>query len=93
MQAQGIGRGLRMIIAGLSPSTILIAGDVTSAWHRFGPVIDKEAIDLTLAGSPPVIRPALEGEIARLRGAAALVFQRGARQGSLSTLVVTEKPA
>ncbi len=93
MQAQGIGRGLRMIIAGLSPSTILIAGDVTSAWHRFGPVIDKEAIDLTLAGSPPVIRPALEGEIARLRGAAALVFQRGARQGSLSTLVVTDKPA
>jgi predicted NBD/HSP70 family sugar kinase len=93
MQAQGIGRGLRMIIAGLSPSTILIAGDVTSAWHRFGPAIEKEALDLTLAGSPPVIRPALEGEIARLRGAAALVFQRGARQGSLSTLVVTEKPA
>jgi hypothetical protein len=56
-------------------------------------VIDKEAIDLTLAGSPPVIRPALEGEIARLRGAAALVFQRGARQGSLSTLVVADKPA
>ena len=52
MQAQGIGRGLRMIIAGLSPSTILIAGDVTSAWHRFGPVIEKEAIDLTLAGEP-----------------------------------------
>jgi predicted NBD/HSP70 family sugar kinase len=80
MQAQGIGRGLRMIIAGLSPSTILIAGDVTSAWHRFGPVIEKEAIDLTLAGSPPVIRPTLEGEIARLRGAAALVFQRGAHR-------------
>jgi len=79
MQAQGIGRGLRMIIAGLSPSMILIAGDVTSAWHRFGPVIEKEAIDLTLAGSSPVIRPTLEGEIARLRGAAALVFQRGSR--------------
>lgn len=91
MQAQGIGRGLRMIIAGLSPSTILIAGDVTSAWHRFGPVIEKEAIDLTLAGSPPVIRPALEGEIARLRGAAALVFQRGSTQGSMAT-VLADKP-
>ena len=84
MQAQGIGRGLRMIIAGLSPSTILIAGDITSAWHRFGPVIEKEAIDLTLAGSPPVIRPTHEGEIARLRGAAALVFQRGARRATAS---------
>lgn len=79
MQATWIGRGLRIIIAGVSPSTILIAGDLTSAWHRFGPVIEKEATKLTLAGSAPVIRPTHEGEIARLRGAAALVFQRGAR--------------
>ena len=77
-QAMWIGRGLRILIAGISPSTILIAGDLTSAWHRFGPVIEKEAIDLTLAGSSPLIRPTHEGEIARLRGAAALVFQRGA---------------
>jgi predicted NBD/HSP70 family sugar kinase len=84
MQAQGIGRGLRIIIAGLSPSTILIAGDVTSAWHRFGPVIVREATDLTLAGNPPVVRPTHEGEIARLRGAAALVFQRSARRTAAS---------
>jgi predicted NBD/HSP70 family sugar kinase len=75
-QALGIARGLRMIIAGLSPSTILIAGDITTAWHRFGPVIEREAAKLTLAGSPPLIRPTHESEIARLRGAAALVFQR-----------------
>jgi predicted NBD/HSP70 family sugar kinase len=75
-QAQWIGRGLRMIIAALSPSTILITGEISPAWHRFGPVIEKEAADLTLAGTPPVIRPGHEGEVARLRGAAALVFQR-----------------
>ncbi|RSL16425.1 putative NBD/HSP70 family sugar kinase [Edaphobacter aggregans] len=79
-QATWIGRGLRMIIASVSPSMILIAGDLTAAWHRFGPVIEKEAADLTLAGSAPLIRPTHEGEIARLRGAAALVFQRGARR-------------
>ena len=79
MQARWIGRGLRMIIASVSPSTILIAGELTAAWRRFGPVIEKEAADLTLAGSSPQIRPTHEGEIARLRGAAALVFQRGAR--------------
>lgn len=79
-QATWIGRGLRMIIASVSPSMILIAGDLTAAWHRFGPVIEKEAVDLTLAGSAPLIRPTHEGEIARLRGAAALVFQRGARR-------------
>jgi predicted NBD/HSP70 family sugar kinase len=77
MQAVWIGRGLRMIIASVSPSTILIAGDLTSAWHRFGPVIEKEVSEVTLAGSLPLIRPTHEGEIARLRGAAALVFQRG----------------
>ena len=81
-QAEWIGRGLRMIIASVSPSTILIAGDLTAAWHRFGPVIEKEAADLSLAGGPPVIRPSHEGEIARLRGAAALVFQRRALRRS-----------
>lgn len=75
-QAQWIGRGLRMILAALSPSTILIAGDITSAWHRFAPILEKEVAALTLAGEPPLIRPTHESEIARLRGAAALVFQR-----------------
>jgi predicted NBD/HSP70 family sugar kinase len=82
MQAKWIGRGLRMIIASVSPSTILIAGELTAAWHHFGPVIEKEAIGVTLAGNPPLIRPSHEGEIARLRGAAALVFQRGAHRST-----------
>jgi predicted NBD/HSP70 family sugar kinase len=79
-QAMYIGRGLCMIIAGLSPAVILIAGDVTSAWHRYGPVIEKEISELVLAGTPPRLMPTHEGEIARLRGAAALVFQRSARK-------------
>ncbi len=83
-QATWIGRGLRMIIAALSPSTILIAGDITSAWHRFGSVIEKEAASLTLSGEPPIIRPTHESEIARLRGAAALVFQRRMPQDQLT---------
>jgi predicted NBD/HSP70 family sugar kinase len=94
MQAKWIGRGLRMIIAGISPSTILIAGELTSAWHRFGPVIEKEVTGLILAGSPPLIRPTQEGEIARLRGAAALVFQRGTRHAtSTSATVGVPRPA
>jgi transcriptional regulator of PTS gene len=86
-QACFIGRGLRMIIVGLSPGVILVAGNVTSAWHRFGPVIEREVAALTLAGTPPRILPCYEGEIARLRGAAALVFQhrfQPCRQAALS---------
>ncbi|HEY6490661.1 MAG TPA: ROK family transcriptional regulator [Terracidiphilus sp.] len=77
-QAVGIGRGLRMIIAGLSPEVILIAGDITSAWHRFGPLIEKEVAQQTLEGTPPRVLPTHDGDVARLRGAAALVFQRRA---------------
>jgi len=75
-QALYIGRGLQLIITALSPSLILIAGDIMPAWHRFGPVIEKEAAENTLCGTLPQILPTHEGEIARLRGAAALVFQR-----------------
>ena len=75
-QAKQIGRGLGLMIAGLSPSMILIAGEITGAWPRFGPIIQREAAGFTVAGLSPKILPAHEGEIARLRGAAALVFQR-----------------
>jgi predicted NBD/HSP70 family sugar kinase len=76
MQAHFIGRGLQPIITGLAPSVIFVAGDVTSAWHRYGPVIEKEVAEMTLVGKPPRILPTHDGDIARLRGAAALVFQR-----------------
>ena len=75
-QARYIARGLRIIIASLSPAMILIAGEITSAWHRFERIIEKEVKSFVLAGTPPRIIPTHEGEIARLRGAAALVFQR-----------------
>jgi predicted NBD/HSP70 family sugar kinase len=80
LQASAIGRGMRLILAGLAPEVILVAGDVTSAWHRFGPVIEEHIARLTLAGMPPRLMPTHEGEVARLRGAAALVLQRRSTQ-------------
>lgn len=76
MQAQQIGRGLGLFLAGLSPAIILIAGDVTSAWSRIRPIIENQAKRFTVAGDPPHIMAAHGGEDARLRGAAALVLQR-----------------
>ena len=75
-QAQFIGRGMRMILAALSPELILVTGDITSSWSRFGPMIEKEIASLVLAGTPPRLAPVDESEVARLRGAAALVLQR-----------------
>jgi len=76
LQAEAIGRGMRLILVGLSPEVIIIAGDVTTAWHRFGPIIEEHISRLTLAGPQPRLMPTHEGEVARLRGAAALVLQR-----------------
>jgi predicted NBD/HSP70 family sugar kinase len=77
-QAREIGQGLRLVLAALSPAVVYIAGEVTSAWHRYRPVIEKAVRAVTLAGTPPAVVPIPDGDLARLRGAAALVFQRRA---------------
>jgi predicted NBD/HSP70 family sugar kinase len=82
MQARYIGKGLRMVTAALSPEVILVAGDVTSAWLRFASIIEAELASSILAGKPPRLAPTHEGDVARLRGAAALLVQRRSIRGS-----------
>jgi predicted NBD/HSP70 family sugar kinase len=75
-QAKYIGTGLRMVTAALSPEVILIAGDITSAWERFAPIIQAELDELPLTRTAPRLLPTHEGDVARLRGAAALLLHR-----------------
>lgn len=75
-QATCLGRGLRLITSGLSPEMILITGDITTAWARFGPIVRREMECTMLAGAPPRLETTSDGELARLRGAAAVVLQR-----------------
>jgi predicted NBD/HSP70 family sugar kinase len=77
-QARAIGRGLRLIVAALSPELILITGEITSGWSRFGPIIQAELEASVLAGTAPRLETAGDGELARLRGAAAVLLQRHA---------------
>jgi predicted NBD/HSP70 family sugar kinase len=75
--AHYLGRGMRMIVAGLAPERIIVVGDLTRAWHRFGPVIEAEVHDQVLPGGcPPRVVPAHEDGMARLRGTIALVLQK-----------------
>ncbi len=76
LQAKYIGQGLRMITAALSPEAILFAGDITAFWTRSGPIVQAELSRRMLAGAPPQLIAIGDGELARLRGAAALVLQR-----------------
>lgn len=73
--AHAIGRGMRMVLAGLAPEEIVVVGECTQLWQRFGPVIEAELAAATLVGKPPKVRPA-DPHMARLRGAVALVLQK-----------------
>jgi predicted NBD/HSP70 family sugar kinase len=75
-QAENLGRGLHAITAALSPQVILFTGELTSAWQRFGPIVERELKRQMLAGPAPRVMTTLNPEFARLRGAAALVLQR-----------------
>jgi len=75
-QAHYLGLGLRVIVTALSPEVILINGGLTSSWERFGPLVEAELEGSMLSGTPPRILVTSDVELARLRGAAALVLQR-----------------
>jgi predicted NBD/HSP70 family sugar kinase len=72
-----LGRGMRMLIAGLAPDRIIISGEITRAWTRIVPILEAEVRAQSLPGgrTPPVM-PADEDGAARLRGAVALVLQK-----------------
>ena len=74
--AHALGMGMRMIVAGLAPEEIVVVGEFTRLWQRFGPVIESEVAAGVLVGKPPRVRPAAEPGLARLRGTVALVLQR-----------------
>ncbi|MEO6817674.1 MAG: ROK family protein [Edaphobacter sp.] len=75
-QAKHLGCGLRLITAGLSPDLILITGDLTTSWGRFGPIVQAELEGTMLAGTAPRLMVTNDGELSRLRGGAAVVLQR-----------------
>jgi predicted NBD/HSP70 family sugar kinase len=75
--AHYLGRGMRMIVAGLAPERIVVVGDLTRSWQHFGPVIEAEVQHQVLPGGcPPRLIPAHEDGRARLRGTIALVLQK-----------------
>lgn len=68
-----LGRGMHMIASALAPAEIVVVGDITTLWHIAGPMIEAEMLRHPIA-SIPRLRPAQEGNKARLRSAVALVM-------------------
>jgi len=75
--AHALGRGMRMIVAGIAPEEIVVVGEFTRLWDKFGAVIEAEVEKAVLVGKSPRVRPAAaEPSMARLRGTVALVLQK-----------------
>jgi len=75
--AHYLGRGMRLIVAGLAPERIVVVGDLTRSWSLFGPIIEAEVRSQALpGGGAPRLEPAHEDGLARLRGTVALVLQK-----------------
>jgi predicted NBD/HSP70 family sugar kinase len=68
-----LGRGLHMIASALAPAEIVIVGDITTIWTLAGPLIETEMRRFP-AAKIPRLRPAQDGNKARLRSAVALVM-------------------
>ena len=64
-----------MLVAGFAPEEVVVVGELTRQWRRFGPAIEAELTVGLPGGHPPRVRPA-EGNLARLRGTVALVLQK-----------------
>jgi predicted NBD/HSP70 family sugar kinase len=71
-----LARGLTMLAAGLSPEVIIIVGDCTALWPRIRPLLESQLISRSLTSHTPRVAAALDGDTARLRGAAALVLYK-----------------
>ncbi|MBI4902363.1 MAG: ROK family protein [Acidobacteria bacterium] len=75
--AHFLGRGMRMIIAGLAPERIDVIGDLTQAWHRYSPIVEEEVQAQVLSGGrAPRIVPIHEDGLARLRGTVPMVLAK-----------------
>lgn len=70
---KALGRGMHMISLALAPSELVVVGDITTFWHVAGPAIDTEMRRFPMVRIPK-LRPAQEGNRARLRSAVALVM-------------------
>jgi predicted NBD/HSP70 family sugar kinase len=89
-QAQYLVAGLRTIITSLAPELVLLTGGITASWQTFGPMIEAQLTESMVDGGGPRVTVSADAELARLRGAAALVLQKhsgnmGTGQSSVGT--------
>jgi predicted NBD/HSP70 family sugar kinase len=71
--AEYLGHGIRMISVSLAPREIVIVGEITAVWETYGPIVEEQ-LKKNAFTKVPILRPAYDGNTARLRSAVALVL-------------------
>jgi predicted NBD/HSP70 family sugar kinase len=74
--AHYLGCGLAMLTTGLAPDIIVLIGEVTRAWERVGPVVNRVIKERSPTPVPTRIVPTDPDMEPRLRGTIALVLQK-----------------
>ncbi len=75
-QAHYLGVGLAPIVAGLAPQVVVIVGEITGAWNRVGPIVERVMHERSLPMLSTRVVPTDPATQPRLRGAVALVVQQ-----------------
>jgi predicted NBD/HSP70 family sugar kinase len=71
--AEYLGHGIRMISVALAPKEIVVVGEITIVWETYGPIVEAQ-LKKNAFTKVPILRPAYDGNTARLRSAVALVL-------------------
>jgi predicted NBD/HSP70 family sugar kinase len=74
--ARYLGLGIAMLVNGLAPGVIVVIGEVTRAWKRVGPIIQRVVGECAHTHAATRIEPADDATQPRLRGTIALVLQK-----------------
>ena len=74
--AHYLGVGLAGLAVGLAPEVVVVVGDITTAWDRVGPTIEREFRARALPGTRTQIVCSDGAMQPRLRGAVTLVVQQ-----------------
>ena len=74
--ARYLGIGLAPIVTALAPQVVVVIGEITAAWDRVGPVIEKVVRSRSMSLVSTRIVPTDPATQPRLRGAVTLVVQQ-----------------
>jgi predicted NBD/HSP70 family sugar kinase len=71
-----LGSGIAMLVTGLAPEALVVVGEVTRAWKRVGPIVERALQQHSVTHPGTRILPTDPDAQPRLRGTIALMLQK-----------------